>query len=82
MIPVVKKLKGHGVGAILDYAAESELESGPAMFGQSDAAKEAYHESNTKALMSSIISAAKVESGGHTERFAALKVKSESPIFV
>ena len=75
LIPVVQKLQSHGVGAILDYAAEAEVESGPKIFSTSPSVKAAYHESNTAALMSSITSAAKVQARDHADRFAALKVR-------
>ncbi len=64
----MQRLQINGVGAILDFAAESEAEGG---FSKKDMA--AYHESNTAALLSSIASAAKMADDG-AEPFVAFKV--------
>ncbi len=70
----MQRLQTNGIGAILDYAAESEAEGGLSTCSSSQAAEmAAYHESNTAALLSSITSAAKVADDG-AEPFVALKV--------
>ncbi len=72
----MQRLQTNGIGAILDYAAESEAEGGLSTGSSSQAAEmAAYHESNTAALLSSITSAAKVADDG-AEPFVALKVST------
>ena len=72
----MQRLQINGIGAILDYAAESEAEGGLSTGSSSQAAEmAAYHESNTAALLSSITSAAKVADDG-AEPFVALKVST------
>ncbi len=72
----MRRLQINGVGAILDYAAESEAEDGFSSQAPSDMA--AYHETNTVALLSSITSAAKVADDS-AEPFVALKVSTRRP---
>ncbi len=70
----MQRLKANGVGAILDFAAESEAEGGSSTNPTTVPSMTVYHESNTAALLSSISSAAKVQADDTAEPFIALKV--------
>ncbi|EKX36218.1 hypothetical protein GUITHDRAFT_155289 [Guillardia theta CCMP2712] len=75
--PVVQKLGVHGIGAILDYAAEADVahtpEARPGMSASAEAMEQQF-EGNARIIMDAIDAASEVSASGGKEGFTAVKL--------